>query len=167
MQNVNPYVIFPISPAACKVRLVLPTVHLVDESSSKYFWRKFKKSNAFFSARLYFSSSEQTSTLTPPLHWLLFALRCFWNHLCVTGSFSSETGSNVLVEYATVAVATRNKTCLAKTTVISLERLTNGRDKRFGESSCKKFSSKTLVIFRIYFFYLSWSQELWTENPHI
>lgn len=48
MQNVNLYIIFPISSAALKVSLVLPIVHLVDQSSSKYFWQKFKKSNDFF-----------------------------------------------------------------------------------------------------------------------
>lgn len=37
MQNVNLYIIFPISSAALKVSLVLPIVHLVDQSSSKYF----------------------------------------------------------------------------------------------------------------------------------
>ncbi|XP_064920071.1 uncharacterized protein LOC102095319 [Columba livia] len=57
---------------------------------------------------------------------------CFHNHLRVTGSFNSENGSNVLIEYATIAVTTRNKTCVARTTVIPLERLTNGQDKNFG-----------------------------------
>lgn len=36
------------------------------------------------------------------------------------------------MDYATAAVTTGNKTCLAKTTVIRLERVTNGQDKNSG-----------------------------------